>query len=151
MTVEVVPWEDPAVAALRTEQQAELAARYGSQGDLVQVLPTEEMLVTVLVRVDGEPAGCGSVRDASGYGPGCGELKRMYVRPDLRGRGLSRLVLTRLEAEAVRRGVRRLVLETGVRQPESIGLYRSAGYTSIPRYGPYVDDEESVCFERSLV
>ncbi|HQY34208.1 MAG TPA: GNAT family N-acetyltransferase [Actinotalea sp.] len=150
VTLALVPWHDVDAAALRTEQQAELAARYDGVEDIEPVLPPHEMLATVLVRVAGKPAACGSVRPIQGLGRGVGELKRMYVRPAFRGRGLSRLVLTDLEARAAAAGLTHLVLETGVRQPEAIALYRSAGYLPIARYGPYVDEESSVCFARDL-
>ncbi|MBO1753143.1 GNAT family N-acetyltransferase [Actinotalea sp. BY-33] len=146
-----VAWDHPAVQELCTEQQAELRGRYDDDGGAEPNLPAEEMLVTLLVHVDGQPVATGSLRDASTYGTGSGEIKRMYVRAPYRGRGLSRLVLTALEAAATARGMRRLILETGVLQPEAIGLYRSAGYTPIPRYGPYVHEADSLCFERALL
>jgi GNAT superfamily N-acetyltransferase len=74
----------------------------------------------------------------------------MYVAPAARGRGLSRLVLAALEDEARELGYSFLRLETGDRQPEAIKLYASAGYEPIARYGPFVDDPRSVCFEKRL-
>ncbi|MCL3863150.1 GNAT family N-acetyltransferase [Actinotalea sp. K2] len=145
-----VPWDDERAARLRDEQQAELAARYDGVEDIEPDLPVEQMLATVVVSVDGEVAGCGALRAADGYRDGVGELKRMFVRPPFRGRGLSRLVLAELERRAVEQGLRRLLLETGVRQPEAIGLYRSAGYRRIPNYGPYVEEADSVCYARWL-
>ena len=150
VTVHLVPWDDPDADLLRADQQAELAVRYDGEGDIEPVLPPEQMLATVLVRVAGEAAACGSLRAAEGYGPGTGEIKRMYVRPDHRGRGLARLVLGEVERAARAAGLSRLILETGVRQPEAIGLYLTAGYRPMPRFGPYADEELSVCFERSL-
>ncbi|WP_182112838.1 MULTISPECIES: GNAT family N-acetyltransferase [unclassified Actinotalea] len=150
VAVERVPWDDPDAARLREEQQTELAARYDGVGDIEPVLPPDEMLATVVVRLDGEVVGCGSLRAASGYGDGYGELKRMFVRPAARGRGLSRAVLAELERLAVEHGLRRLVLETGVRQPEAIALYRSTGYERIDNYGPYTDEPTSVCYARWL-
>jgi len=146
----LVPWHDADAATLRKEQQAELAARYDGVEDIEPVLPPQEMLATVLVRVGGRPVACGSLRALPDLGVGVGELKRMYVRPASRGRGLSRLVLTELEARAAQAGLTRLILETGVRQPEAIELYRSAGYLPIARYGPYVEEESSVCFARDV-
>ena len=78
------------------------------------------------------------------------EIRRMYVAPDHRGAGLSRRMLDALEDEARGFGYRRVRLETGTRQAEALGLYRSSGFEEIPRYGPYVDDELSVCFEKPL-
>lgn len=84
------------------------------------------------------------------YDAETGEIRRMYVVPEHRGRGLSRQLLGALEGEASGLGYERVRLETGVRQHEAIGLYRSAGFEPIERYGPYVDDELSVCFEKRL-
>lgn len=148
--IAVVPWDDADAARLRDEQQTELASRYDGEPDIEAVLPPEEMLATVLVRVDGEVAGCGSLREADKYGPGYGELKRMYVRPAFRRRGLSRVILVELERIAREQGLARLILETGVRQVEAISLYRSAGYRRIASYGPYATEARSVCYARWL-
>ena len=128
VTLDVVPWGDEGLVRMRAEQQAELEEMYG-RGDLVEVedLPHEDMLATVLLSVDGEAVACGSLREAAGYGDGYGELKRMYVRPAARGRNLAALVLARLEQLAQERGLRRLILETGVLQVPAVRLYRSAG------------------------
>ena len=67
--------------------------------------------------------GCGALRIDVGYG----ELKRMYVVPEARGQRLGRLILDRIEAEARREGLGYLRLETGIRQPEALSLYRAAG------------------------
>ena len=150
-TIAVVPWDDDDVARLRDEQQAELATRYDGVADIEPELPAREMLATLAIAVDGAVVGCAALRDASRYGEGYGELKRMYVRPAFRGRGLSRRALVALEQIATERGLRRLILETGVRQPDAIRLYRSAGYRRIPGYGPYVDAPTSVCYARWLV
>ena len=151
VSITVVPWDDDDVARLRDEQQAELAARYDGVADIEPDLPAQEMVETLAIAVDGDVVGCAALRDASRYGAGYGELKRMYVRPAFRGRGLSRRALATLERIATERGLRRLILETGVRQPEAIGLYRSAGYRRIPAYGPYVEAPTSVCYARWLV
>jgi GNAT superfamily N-acetyltransferase len=74
----------------------------------------------------------------------------MYVVPGRRGHGLSRAILAELEEEARSLGYEVVWLETGNRQLEAVGLYRSAGYEPIARFGPYVDDERSVCFEKKL-
>ncbi len=148
--VTLVPWSDPETAALRDAQQAELVERYAGVEDIEHVLPPEEMVATVLVRVDGAAAGCGSLRESAVLGAGVGELKRMYVVPALRGRGLSRLILTALEEIAVGRGLHRLVLETGIEQPEAVGLYLSAGYEPIPNFGLYAEEQGSRCYARRI-
>ena len=74
----------------------------------------------------------------------------MYVKPDMRRRGISRVVLEELEAHARAIGYTRLVLETGTRQPEAIALYESAGYESIEPYGFYKTAPMSRCYAKSL-
>jgi GNAT superfamily N-acetyltransferase len=78
------------------------------------------------------------------------EIKRMYVAPEVRGRGVGRQLLVSLEAEARRLGISRLVLETGPRQPEALALYRGAGYVEIPLFGEYIGAEFSVCMAKDL-
>ena len=96
--------------------------------------------------IGGEPAVCGAFQ---AYG-GAAEIKRMFVVPAFRGRGLGRRMLQFLEQEAARRGFTRGVLETGTQQPEAIGLYASAGWRRIPTFGPYVGSPVSTCFEKRL-
>jgi GNAT superfamily N-acetyltransferase len=80
-----------------------------------------------------------------------GEIKRMYVLPDARNRGVGRAIVAVLEAEARRLGVRRLVLETGERQPEAIALYSRAGFQQIPLFGEYIGSPLSVCMAKTLI
>jgi GNAT superfamily N-acetyltransferase len=105
----------------------------------------------LLVRVDDVPVACGAIRDASDeLGEGVGELKRMFVVPEHRGRGHSRAVVRELERLAQEQGYHRLVLETGVLQASAIGLYLSEGYRSIPNFGEYATESESRCFAKDL-
>ena len=99
------------------------------------------------------------VRDPRGVAIGCGavvlddadgELKRMYVAPEFRGRGIGRVVLGYLEQAAISRGCRRLWLETGIRQPEAIGLYESTGFQSCGAFGAYLPDPNSLFFSKEL-
>jgi putative acetyltransferase len=97
--------------------------------------------------LDGMDVACGGV---CCYDAQTGEIRRMYVVAEHRGAGLSRRMLEALEDEARALGYARIRLETGVRQHEALGLYRSSGFKEVPRYGPYVEDELSVCFEKLL-
>ena len=97
--------------------------------------------------LDGSPAGCGAVRVIS---PGVAELKRMYVVPAARGRGLSRAVLSELEARATALEATRVVLETGDKARAALALYESAGYARIPCFGAYAASPTSICFEKRL-
>ncbi len=82
--------------------------------------------------------------------PGVGEIKRMYVLPEHRGKGVGRAILSALEARAAEMGYKSVRLETGTKQPEAIALYKSAGYAGILNFGEYADNPMSVCFEKKL-
>ena len=157
VVVTTVPWDHPEAAVLRDAQQAEMRDLYGDEDEPVPLVDTSGIVAMVLLRADAEAVAGGALRRLEpGYwgdgepGPGAGELKRLYVRPRWRGRGLSRLVLTELERQARRHGLRRLVLETGGLQTAAIGLYTSAGYSRIPRYGGYAHVELSQCYAKDL-
>jgi GNAT superfamily N-acetyltransferase len=96
---------------------------------------------------DGEPVACGGVRR---HDDGVGEIKRMYVAPGARGRGHSRTLLRALEDAARGLGYHALVLESGLRQPEALSLYESAGYRRTESYGFYRDSPLSVCYRKEL-
>lgn len=135
---------DPAVQQLMSEQEAEVMVRYDSNDPGLR--PTLEAFY-VIIRVDGRAVGCVAVE------PGAervGEIKRMYVAPEARGHGLSRLLLDRIEGVAAREGLARLRLETGLAQPEALSLYATAGYTPIPCFGYWKDEPRTRCFEKSL-
>jgi putative acetyltransferase len=83
--------------------------------------------------------------------PGHAEMKRMFVRAEARGIGLGRRLLNALEEIACRRSIIRISLETGIRQPEAIGLYRASGYQECPPFGDYKDDPLSLFMTKSLL
>jgi GNAT superfamily N-acetyltransferase len=103
--------------------------------------------VFLIAYQDGVPLGCGALRPLDGN---VVEVKRMFVRPDARGRGIARAVLERLEQIAAARGFTVSRLETGVRQPEALRLYEAAGYRRIPCFGEYAASAHSVCYEKGL-
>jgi GNAT superfamily N-acetyltransferase len=103
---------------------------------------------TFLVARDGDRAvGCGAIRLLD---PRTAEVKRMYVEPDERGKGIGRAVLASLDAAARQMGAQRLVLETGIHQKEALSLYRGAGFTQIDCWGEYATSPTSICMERLL-
>ena len=101
-----------------------------------------------LIRNDGAPAGCGGIQL---FGTDYGEVKRMYVRPQFRGLGLAKLMLNHLTDYARDRGVGLLRLETGIHQPEAIGLYERMGFRRIPPFGEYKEDPLSRCYEKHIL
>lgn len=148
-----VGWDDEVARALREAQQVELEGLYGRPDEGHEMDGAD--VVTMLVgHLDGRPVACGALRDAADLadevGPGAAELKRMYVAPKVRGRGLSWDVLRALEARARELGYRRLILETGLAQPAAIALYEAAGYEKVPSYGAYSCAPNSVCYARDL-
>ncbi len=97
------------------------------------------------VRVDGELVGCAALILHADYG----ELKRFYVRESFRGRGLGRKLLDAVMRHAGTLGCRILRLETGIRQPAAIALYRSAGFQETGCFGAYNPDPLSIFMERA--
>lgn len=104
-------------------------------------------MVFLVARRGDRAVACGALRSLAAD---LGEVKRMYVVPQERGEGLSRLLLAAIEAIAIGRGHDRLRLETGNRSPASLSLYRSSGFREIPAYGEYAGNAYSVCFEKEL-
>jgi GNAT superfamily N-acetyltransferase len=149
--VEPAFWDDPDVQRLAAEQQAEIRARYDGAGEPGTPPSAADISVVLVVRDDdGIPVGCGALRFLA---DGVAEVKRMYVVPAARGRGVAKAVLTGLEDAARQRGRTTLRLETGLRQPEAVALYAGAGYRPIPAFGGYVgapDAEDSLFFEHVL-
>ena len=104
--------------------------------------------VFVVARRNGQAVGCGAIRPLE---TGVAEVKRMFVVADARGHGIGHAVLSQLETLAREMGYAKLRLETGLKQPEAITLYKKAGYGPYPCYGPYATNPLSVCFEKTLL
>jgi putative acetyltransferase len=146
--------DSPDAAALIAALNAELKALFPEAGAThfslsgAQVEASEGAFV-VAYRED-VAVGCGAVRRVDVDGA-IGELKRMYVDPSVRGRGIGRALVEALECEARRLGMTRIVLETGTRLPAAIGLYEAMGYAPIPLFGEYLaSPDTSLCFGKSL-
>jgi len=138
--------------ALIGELDAELAGPYSAEQR--HGLSVEKVfrpgIAFFVARVDGAAVGCGGV---SFEEEGLAELKRMYVRPAFRGRGVARALVGRLEDEARARGVSRVTLETGDAQVDAMRLYERAGYARCGAFGAYARMEpgavvRSVFFEK---
>lgn len=115
------------------------------------MLPIEELEADTVsffvARRGDEVLGCASLVR---HEDGSAEIKRMYVDDSARGLRLGKRLLNELEAEATRLGVSAIRLETGIYQPEAIGLYRKAGYRDIPPFGGYKPDPLSLFMEKRL-
>ena len=137
---------DPDAVALAKAMTDEGHRVYADRG-LIRAQSLTELVGpgdrVVVGRIDGRPVAVGAVRALE---PGIGEIKRMYIVEDQRGRGLGRRLLEALEHEAMAMGFERLRLDTGERQTAAIALYESVGYRPIPAY----NDSADLWFERDL-
>ena len=117
----------------------ELTRRYGASEE-DQHLHVEELMaplgVFLVARQDGHPVGGVGLRPISDPALRIGEVKRLWVRPDLRRLGLGLSLMGRIEERARQLGYRQLYLESGYAQPEALALYRSNGWTSVEEYPP---------------
>ena len=133
------------------ELNRELTEQYPEEGACFFRLDPEEVAPGrggfFVAWANDRPVGCGAIRlvDADRA-----EIKRMYVRRESRGQRISAAILDVLESEAARLGATCLVLETGNRQREAIGLYRRRGFTDIAAFGEYGSSPLSLYLGKSL-
>ena len=134
---------------LVTFLDAELEVRDGDEHPFNALFNNLGNIKNVLVAyVDSHAVGCGAFRK---FNEDTVEIKRMFVRPEYRGRGIASVVLNGLEEWAREGGFQKCILETGYNQPEAIALYKKSGYQVIPNYGPYENIANSICFEKILL
>lgn len=139
---------DPDFKALVRLLDADLAERDGADhGFYAQFNKIDKIRHAVVCYENDQPIGCGAIK---AFSEEAMEVKRMYVSPDGRKKGIATRVLTELETWANELGYARCVLETGKRQPEAIALYEKNGYQRTENYGQYVGVENSVCFAKVL-
>ena len=93
------------------------------------------------------PVGCAAFKY---YSEGIAEVKRVYIKPGFRGRGLSKMLMDTVEQKAREEGYKTLILETGKSFDEAVGLYSGIGYTVIDNYGQYRCMPESVCMQKDI-
>jgi GNAT superfamily N-acetyltransferase len=158
MNIRRVSFDHPDAVKLNDQVQAEYAARYDDEGDVTPLAPAmfEPPLGLYIIAYDERdlPMATGGWRSQDendeGYSDGDAEIKRMYVIPEARGNGLARRILAALEDDARAAGRTRMVLETGLKQPEAIALYTSSGYEPCPKFGHYRFHDLSQCFAKRL-
>ena len=153
LTIEQVTAPTPELRDLIGELDAVLNAAYEphQRHGLALAQLFEPHVRFFIARLDGDAVACGGVALFDGYA----EVKRMYTRPAVRGRGVAKAVLRRLEEEARAASKPMLRLETGNYQAEAVGLYRRAGFISCGPFGHYAqmparDIETSLFFEKPL-
>ncbi len=129
-------YDAPVAQYLVERVQLEYVARYGGR-DAALVEPAEFLPprgLFLVAEVGGVPAGCGAWRALPS---GAAEIKRLYVEPAFRRRGLARLIVSALESGAAAAGHAEVVLNSGPEQPEALTLYGELGYRPVPGYGVY--------------
>jgi putative acetyltransferase len=140
--------DDPFFIELVMLLDAELAVVDGEDhGFYSQFNMIDKIRHVIIALESGKPVGCGAIKE---YKTGVMEVKRMYVSPSGRKKGIATFILGELEKWAIELSCERCILETGRRQPEAIGLYKKCGYKVIPNYDQYIGIENSVCFEKWL-
>jgi GNAT superfamily N-acetyltransferase len=153
VAVRAVAWDDPVAVALRAAMTAEIERRYAdrmaelrAQPDVFAVVADTVAYTAIAVTDAGQPVGHLGLRWVGADL----ELKRMYVAPEQRGSGVSGALLAAAEQAARALGVRRIILQTGDRQPEAVRLYQKAGYSPIPIFPPYQGVAFSLCFAKTI-
>jgi GNAT superfamily N-acetyltransferase len=148
--IEIVRTDSNATDFIRLvkELDADLAIRDGDDHAFYAQFNKPDLLKNVLVAYqNGIAVGCGAIRQIA---EDAMEVKRMYVVPELRGKGIASMVLSELEEWTREMQFKRCVLETGKKQPEALALYKKSGYRIIANYGQYASMDNSVCFEKIL-
>ena len=134
--------------SLVQQLNADLAIRDGDDHMFYNQFNSISMIKYALVAYwDTIPVGCGAIKSFDNEAM---EVKRMYVSPTHRGKGIASIILTELEQWAKELGYTKCVLETGINQPEALALYNKNGFSRIPNYGQYADVPSSFCFEKNL-
>jgi GNAT superfamily N-acetyltransferase len=149
LVIEARPYDDADVARLVEQVQAEYVLRYGGPDETVvdpgDFSPPAGLFLVGLL--DGVPVASGGWRRKGAEGA---EIKRMYVSASVRRRGLARRMLEALEQTAAEAGIARIVLNTGLAQPEAIALYEQAGYTRVPGFGRYACHPDALFLGKTL-
>lgn len=140
---------NPYFAELVKQLDADLAIRDGDDHAFYdQFNKLDAIKHTVVAYNEANRAvGCGAIKQ---FETGTMEVKRMFVPLEERGKGIAGEILKELEIWAKELGNDKCILETGIKQPEAISLYKKSGYRFIDNYGQYAGVENSVCFEKLL-
>lgn len=126
----------------------DLKIRDGKDHDFYNQFNKTDTIKHVIVYFEnGIAVGCGAFREKENDTV---EIKRMFVHPDYRKRGIASSILNELELWASEINYSYTILETGINQPEAISLYQKLGYSIIPNYPPYDQMKNSVCMKKRI-
>jgi putative acetyltransferase len=139
---------EPDFKTLVEQLDIELFNRYPEIQQIYAPLNKIESIDTSVIAYEFDnPVACGCFKI---YSSDSVEIKRMYVNPTARGRGISKMILNELLKWAREIGFKKAILETGSNQPEAIGLYTKEGFIKIENFAPYQNMPNSICFEKIL-
>jgi len=139
---------DPHFQLLVADLDKDLWARYPTiQQNFTPFNRIDESARVVVAYADDTPVGCGCFRAMDKETL---EIKRMYVKPESRGMGIAKSILSELEEWGKDEGFIQANLETGNNQPEALAVYGGAHYKQIPNYPPYTHIAESICMAKKL-
>ncbi|GAA1220168.1 GNAT family N-acetyltransferase [Rhodoglobus aureus] len=145
-----VPVTDALAHELLSEYFSYRAETFPSPAGYVTTFPSDEQFtpphgVFLFVEESGNALGCGGIRqlDSGRY-----EVKHLWVRPEGRGAGLGRQLLSELERRARQWGAIELVLDTNESLAAAGGLYRSSGFDSVE---PYNDNPNATTWYRKVL
>lgn len=147
MTIAFETPAQPVVHELISELDAYLSSLYPAENVYaldISSLSHPSVLFAVVRDTAGSPVGCGAVVIKPEYG----EIKRVYVRPQARGKGVARRLMEALEAKAVQNGCRTFMLEMGPTQPETLTLYERMGYQFCGPFADYPNDPLSIFMQK---
>ena len=158
MQFETVHWDDARAVALRAEMDVETGAMYADRAAAMDadgqaavsaalaIDPASIVHTVIVIDDDGSAVGHAALRP---WGESL-EVKKVYIAPQARGRGLSRALMAEVERAALERDIRSLVLQTGDLQLAAIALYEAVGYRSVEVWAPYTAIPASLCYRKDL-
>lgn len=140
--------DNPDFQKLVLELDKDLAIKNGATNDFFAQYNKIDLPQHVVVAYEaGEALGCGAIKE---YENDIMEVKRMFVLPDSRGKGIAGKILAELQVWAKELGYKKCILETGDKMIEAIGLYKKNNFNIIPNYGQYATIASSICFEKAF-
>lgn len=148
LELRLVPAEDKRFRQLVRELDEDLIARFGDSARAYQQYNGLEHIVTACVVIkNGQAVACGAFQELT---EDTAELKRIFVKPEFRGKGLGRQVVEALELQALWQGYLYTALSTGRGMKQAISLYRRLGYKDSEPWGPYVGDRACICLSKEI-